>query len=406
MESNTCEHRITIENKCNKCFKVFDSNEIIDVAEKNLYWGVSSKELILEFIKSARLNGFFNAIQEEKFKTFNKYAIHDKRADFHFLLPLQKDASILDVGSGYGNVTIPMATWYGSVTAVDATRELLEFSKLRADESGVKNITYVHTDPFGTKELPFENNSFDGIVVNGVLEWVGNVESHLNPRDLQQSFLKDLRRIVKKDGFLYVGIENRWYPLYFYNIPDPHSKVMYTGVVWRWLANIIMRKKGSKIGYRNYIYGLRGYKKLLKESGWYLKKVYVPWPSYREVDVIFDVNSKKAKNYFFKDIIYNIMPRSVAVMYKLLSYFNLEKFFYHSYILVAVPEADCVLKNSQIENLFIQRNNGKKVDMIKLKTEKESDRCLIRCFNDPEKDVTLSILRSRLNDCKDDIIEV
>lgn len=306
-------------------------NEIKRSTDKDFYWGVSDRETAREFIEYSKKNGFQNAISNPKFEVFKKYATSKKRADFIDLLALDKNSVVLDMGSGYGNITIPLADKVKEVFAVDGTLELLEFSRERAISENAQNINYFHTDPLDYCNLPFEPKQFDCIILNGVLEWVGTGDMSKKPDVIQENALKYLRLLLKDDGIIYIGIENRFYPMYFYNIQDPHTKRLFTAILPRFVSNLLMKFYGVKEGYRTYIYSLGGYRKLFKRSGLKIEKLYLPLPSYREPNYILNGNDKKDIDNAFKNNLWNIYHKKVLILLKIFFRIGLFKYVTHSF---------------------------------------------------------------------------
>lgn len=266
-------------------------------ADKDFYWDNIDREKMREFIQLGKRVGFVQARKGFSFGVEHPGKLHQymdnfARADFHFFLPLDRDATVLDLGSGYGNITIPLAKHYRRVVAVDTSVELLEFVKLRAESEGLTNIEFVHSDPFEYGNLPFTDKSFDAVVVSGVLEWVGAAKLDEPPSTLQQNFLSQVRRFVKEDGILYVAIENRLYPGFIHR--DPHSKLHFTSILPRPLANWYAKFKGRADGYRTYIYSAFGYRRLLRRAGFPHISFLYPFSGYRSPTVIWPNRSEAA----------------------------------------------------------------------------------------------------------------
>jgi len=125
--------------------------------------------------------------------------------------------------------------------------------------------------------LPFRDDTFDLVVVNGVLEWVGVAGAPKDPRGLQRSCLREVRRVLKEDGTLYLAIENRLYPGYV--LKDAHVKAPLVGILPRRVANRIMNWFYQE-PYRTYTYSLWGLERLVCESGFTLSSVFVPIYTY------------------------------------------------------------------------------------------------------------------------------
>jgi len=75
------------------------------------------------------------------------------------------DRVILDVGTGTGRAAVMLALGGASVTAVDASEEMLEVARRRAADSGVR-VTFQHGDAHA---LAFGNRAFDVTVCLRVL---------------------------------------------------------------------------------------------------------------------------------------------------------------------------------------------------------------------------------------------
>jgi SAM-dependent methyltransferase len=182
----------------------------------------------------------------------------------------------LDIGSGLGNLSEMLSHYYDEVYSLEAVRERIEFQKRRFKNSNVNNVTIVRGNAL---ELPFPNDYFDLVVCNGVLEWVGIMNNTTrSPREVQLSFLREVKRVLSDKGCLYIGAENRLgraanflvrrygrsaavYP------DDPSSKE---------------NKKEWRGGYRTYnTYSIKGYNSLLSEAGFKFKS-YWAFPSYNK----------------------------------------------------------------------------------------------------------------------------
>jgi ubiquinone/menaquinone biosynthesis C-methylase UbiE len=69
--------------------------------------------------------------------------------------------NLLDVACGPGVVTAAIAPGAASVTAFDATEQMLEKARARCTKAGLRNVDFRRGD---AENLPFENAQFDGVV--------------------------------------------------------------------------------------------------------------------------------------------------------------------------------------------------------------------------------------------------
>ncbi|MFO0718738.1 MAG: methyltransferase domain-containing protein [Candidatus Paceibacterota bacterium] len=309
-----------------------EKNGIKKYTKTDFYWGIVPRSEMESFNALGQEKGFLQAHKEFSFKERFNYAENYRRADFHFLLPFKKDSVILDLGSGFGNVTIPMAKHYKHVVAADASLPLLEYSSLRAKSENINNIDYVQVDPLEECNLPFKPKSFDVIILNGVLEWVGPAKKDVSPTITQKRFLAYLATLLKDDGFLYIGIENRLFPGWLRR--DPHSKLKYTSILPRFLANWYAKKHGHADGYKTYIYSSFGYKKMLRQAGFGFTKFLYPYTTYREPEYIYS-NDTAVRRFIFAGYLKNIFTKKWSTFLKFLSFINADRIFLSSFMIIA-----------------------------------------------------------------------
>ncbi|MFH1361980.1 MAG: class I SAM-dependent methyltransferase [bacterium] len=273
-------------------------------------WSILPPDLMQSLLEETKAKGWQKAILSSKNKKIRDiYLFTDSpaRADGSFYLSLTPESRVLDLGAGLGSYAFALAPRVASVVAADATLESLEFIKLRASQDKVNNLTTVQIEPLDYAKLPFPDQSFDAIIMNGVLEWVGSYVETDDPLRLQENCLREVRRVLKPFGELWLGIENRFGRRYFNGAPDDHlkyyqgSKIAYTTIVPRFVANLITRKKLGQ-PYRTYTHSLPGYKRLLKRTGFKETQFFYPDPDYRAVAVkITPIESKAVVNPIFCD---------------------------------------------------------------------------------------------------------
>ena len=242
------------------------------VHTENRYWGKlpeAELEKALVFIDEKGWEEFVEAYTG-KFD----FTMQENRADWQFYVPLTRDSVVLDAGAGLGRISIPLARVAGKVVACDASIVRMRFLKKLAEAKGLPNVETVVADIF---EPPFADESFDLIVMNGLLEWVGSTDRYADPREAQIACLRICKRLLRPGGYLYVGIENRFALAYLRG--TDHSGLRFTSYMPRWLADLYTRaRKGRR--YDTYTYTKAGYKKLLSEAGFSDPDFYLVYPGY------------------------------------------------------------------------------------------------------------------------------
>ena len=275
---------------CPKCGSYWPiENGIPRLFRANNYWGEIPREEAQQFLKDAKEKGWRRAA-EFRFGS-NRNMITNvldwQRASWLQLLPCVAEARALDVGSGYGNITHVLSQAMAEVYSLEAVTERIEFTQIRLQQEGVHNVRLIQGSAL---ELPFPGEMFDLIVVNGVLEWLGEWKHEGDPRSIQIRFLNQLRGMLKPEGVLLVGIENRIGAGLLCGGKD-HSALAYTSLMPRRLATFYLRRRRTahhrtqinpRREYRTYTYAKPGYKKLLAESGFAWTQFYWADPGYNQ----------------------------------------------------------------------------------------------------------------------------
>ena len=279
-----CKNLLIEENnkfRCSQCGREYNFNgKSYDfMGDSKYYWGEIPSEEMDRILDVARVYGWEASISQLILKQSCpwEYFMSNARVDFLFdCIDYANVGTCLDIGSGFGGVTFGLVNYYKEVWSLDAVLQRINFQKIRQQQEHVKNIKFVRCD---WMKLPFRDNSFDLVVANDVLEWVGLSNFYKNPRDLQIEFLQEIRRVLKPDGCVYIGIENRFKYTSFAGAKD-HSNLPFTNILPRHLADSIIRITGSPVkhgrnatkdtwkDYRTYTYSMDGYSRLLRETNY------------------------------------------------------------------------------------------------------------------------------------------
>ncbi len=266
-----------------------------------------------------------------------------KRGDM-MLEALEKEAdivsgkTILDLGCGYGGISIAFKKKAHSVYSVDIDADRLTVLSNRIQSDNISGIFLVKAE---CVKLPFCDNTFDIVVFNGVLEWVG-YEKVADPRSLQRIALSEIFRVLKSGGILYLATENRFYPVNFFK--DPHTRVPFVAFLPFSFSNFIS-KVLTKKPYQTPIYSYRGIKQLIEFSGFSKLSIFSALLSYQYPSVLKKIDGKTRVS-LKKDEIekisyeYNNLGLAKFVFLKLLFcrlvfFLNLQRLFSHNFIVLA-----------------------------------------------------------------------
>ena len=258
------------------------------------YWGEIGKDdfqALHDFIENHRE---FSVAVQEYFETHPRKDLFPYITDirgrnsWYELLSLQSTTVAVDLGAGLGAISEFLSSRFRRVYAVEGCRERCSFLAMRNQKKGLENICVIHNSIYN---LPFKERSIDLVVCNGILEWAA-LGTEGSVFEIQLKLLIEIGRVLKDDGVLYIGIENRFGRQYFHGSPD-HTGTKYTSLMPRWCANFVTMHRHRKFlgnfwfytddrsaKYRTYTYSIIGYRNLLSRAGLSHNKFFCVEPSY------------------------------------------------------------------------------------------------------------------------------
>lgn len=125
---------------------------------------------------------------------FNRNTFENKKESIITKIPLSKDKIILDLACGIGRTCKWVAPFVKQYHGVDFIDDMI--IKARAYNKDYTNVTF-HVNDGRTLGI-FENDFFD--IVYSELAF-----QHM-PKNIQKSYVKEVYRVLKKEGLFYVDI--------------------------------------------------------------------------------------------------------------------------------------------------------------------------------------------------------
>lgn len=121
----------------------------------------------------------------------------DRGSLFDYLFSVNgENKRLLDFGPGDGWPSLIVAPFAKEIIGVDGSRRRVDVCTDNARRMGISNARFVYVEPGSS--LPFEDNSFDGIMA------ASSVEATPSPQDT----LQELYRVLKPEGRIRIAYED------------------------------------------------------------------------------------------------------------------------------------------------------------------------------------------------------
>jgi SAM-dependent methyltransferase len=187
-------------------------------------------------------------------------------------VPLTR-AHLLDLGCGYGGLSLYASSQGARVTAVDSSEHKVETLKDRIASGrrpGDGQITVLHA---GATDLPLPTASVDQAFTLGVIEWVPLVTPGPDPRAIQVKAMTEIARVIKPGGTYILGTKNRWFPAYTFREAQMRRPLINTlpRPIARGLSRVVFGRD-----YRTFIHSATGWKEMLLEAGFHTVETFLP----------------------------------------------------------------------------------------------------------------------------------
>lgn len=296
----SCKSRLERELdalSCTQCGVSYQINRGIPCfASDSSEWDFPDKKSIVMLLDKARLLGWEEALN----------GMDPDRADWisgqkRFpisILCSPKDRS-LDCGCGWGGLTFWLSREFHETYALDTKIDGLHFINIRAAQNHIENV---HTVQGSILSMPFADNFFDVVVLNGVLEWIGTIAKNEPPETLQKRALLEIKRVLKPEGTLCLAIENRFGLQYFLGYREEHTGLRFISILPRPVARIYHRIV-KKTEFRAITHSGCALVNLLKECGLQHTLCFAVHPSYRNARYLMTPNGPGAIHFLLTSVV-------------------------------------------------------------------------------------------------------
>ena len=210
----------------------------------------------------------YNQIIYEKRKWPILYHLSHIRENIVEWLPITKQESVLEIGSGCGAVTGALARKAKCVTCIELSEKR---SLINANRHKNYNNIEIRLGNFEEVEQHIEEK-YDYITLIGVLEYAGVYISSDTPF---VNFLKIIEKHLKPNGKIIVAIENRMGLKYWAGCREDHVGRFFEGIEGYTTTNTVKTFSKSEL------------EEIIKDAGMGKTSFYYPYPDYKFPNVIY-----------------------------------------------------------------------------------------------------------------------
>jgi len=264
---------------------------IVSFSLTNTDFGEFSHEKMREIVQTAEKEGWRDTVAktfEFENSNFGHLVLDERRAKFKELLHLSGDEVILDVGCGYGAISMQLSRHARHVVSIDSGLDRLRLFSVIKRQENIDNITIIHNA--NILHLPVKSGFFDVIVIVGVFEYLPTGLMDLSITEAQHRILKELLRVLKPEGKLYMATKNRFGLSYLTGAAD-HNGLRFGPILPRPAANLLTRILYNK-PYRIVVDSLPAYKRLFSEAGFINTAFYWAFPGYQQADIFVPLDNR------------------------------------------------------------------------------------------------------------------
>lgn len=233
----------------------------------DLYSDGEVEDEILDIVKKYSVSEYDNIImQKSSWPIF--YHLSTLRTNIINWIPLKKDTSVLEIGSGCGAITGILSEKCGEVTCIELSKKRSVINAYRnRDKENIKILVGNFQDVESSL-----NEKYDYITLIGVFEYSANYIHSDNPFiDL----LKTVDKHLKKNGIVIIAIENKLGMKYWAGCKEDHVGKYYEGI----------EGYNSSDGVRTF--SKKEIEDIIKSAGFYNYEFYYPYPDYKFPEAIY-----------------------------------------------------------------------------------------------------------------------
>ena len=218
-----------------------------------------------------------------------------KDTHWSFFIPSGKEVSLLELGSGTGELSCQLAQHSGRVETLSFSEEQRQDVVGRAQAGGHANVR-AHLYRPGSS-LEFDDGTFDAMLVDRMLNYPASYARDGNAERAAGQLLAEAHRVLADDGVLFVGAENRLYHLLGLSSLYGYFRKS-TARPDRSLEANLSALGNEQGAFRR---TLNTYKRLLRSAGFGSVRAFAPLPDAVRPQVVVTLDGRESPRFLFRE---------------------------------------------------------------------------------------------------------
>lgn len=236
-----------------------------------------------ELNRLAPIAGWETALRRLYDPEFVRYVTSPVRTGITQHFPIAPDAHILEIGPGLGQMTSALASRARFVDALEVVHGQAEFTAERMRQEGHRNVRVASGG--ADCRLPYVDELFDFVVLNLVFEWCAARSDEDHPV-VQRRLLKEMHRVLRTAGRMYLATKNRFGISYLCGRSDEHFEGMRFGsALPRPVARALHGRRQS-----GFLHSWSGLHRMLADTGFEVERSWWAAPDYRYPTAMVDTS--------------------------------------------------------------------------------------------------------------------
>lgn len=222
-----------------------------------------AEDTIEKLLADARAHGCEEALVRNDHDV--RYLTDANRARYIDFLEIAPDARVLEIGASMGQHTHRIARLCAHLDALEVVPWQARFARLWCDEKELGNVRV--SAGGGSGFLPFEDEAYDLVIMNYVLEWSA-ARAEIPAADFHLRLLSQVSRVLRPGGRLFVSTKNRYALRLLIGGTDEHLGIRFGSALPRGLSRRLAHADRHRRGrVQGHLHSRAEFEALLRRAG-------------------------------------------------------------------------------------------------------------------------------------------